>query len=75
MIRVVRTSDGGVQVDPTGKRAGRGAYLCPRQVCWETALSKGWLERALRTRLTAQERDTLSAFGAGMGTEARPDYP
>jgi len=64
MLRVVRTPDSGVQVDPTGKRAGRGAYLCPRRECWEAALVKGRLEQALRTRLTHQEREELAAFGA-----------
>jgi predicted RNA-binding protein YlxR (DUF448 family) len=73
MIRVVCTSDEGVQVDPTGKRAGRGAYLCPRQACWDAALSKGWLEQALRTRLAPQERETLLAFGARVDPQARPD--
>lgn len=77
MIRVVRTPDVGVQVDPTGKRAGRGAYLCPRQACWEAALAEGRLDHALRTRLTPQEREALMAFGttcpgsAGTGERAR----
>ena len=62
MIRVVRTPDAGVQVDPTGKRAGRGAYLCRQRGCWETALAGGGLEGALRTGLTPQERETLMAF-------------
>jgi len=61
---VVRTPDAGIQVDPTGKRAGRGAYLCPQQTCWETALTRGRLEHALRTHLTSQERETLTAFSA-----------
>ena len=64
MVRVVRTSDKGVQVDLTGKRAGRGAYLCPQQTCWEGALSRGGLEQALRTSLTSQEREALMAFSA-----------
>jgi predicted RNA-binding protein YlxR (DUF448 family) len=79
MIRVVHTPDAGVQVDPTGKRAGRGAYLCPRRECWETALARGRLEQALRTRLTPQEREELTAFGAacacgtGRGERVRDD--
>ncbi len=79
MIRVVRTSDAGVQVDTTGKRAGRGAYLCPQQTCWEAALAGGRLDHALRTRLTPEERETLMAFsatgsdGAGAGERARDD--
>lgn len=64
MIRVVRTPDAGVQVDPTGKRAGRGAYVCPQAACWEAALTAGSLERALKTRLTALEEAALRAFSA-----------
>jgi len=62
MIRVVRTPDAGVQIDLTGKRAGRGAYLCPQSACWEAALTGGRLERALRTRLTPQEGEALMGF-------------
>lgn len=64
MIRVVRTPDAGVQVDSTGKRPGRGAYVCPRRSCWEVALARGRLEQALKTRLTPQERENLTAFSA-----------
>ena len=79
MIRVVRTPDVGVQVDPTGKRAGRGAYLCPQRTCWEAALEKGRLDHALKTHLTPEERETLMAFSAtypctaGTGERARDD--
>src|SRR5215469_671186 len=52
LIRVVRTPDGHVELDPTGKRSGRGAYLCARRSCWELALKKGRLEHELETTLT-----------------------
>jgi hypothetical protein len=48
-------------VDPTGKRAGRGAYLHDRRSCWETGL-KGSLARALKSNLTAADRQYLEAF-------------
>jgi predicted RNA-binding protein YlxR (DUF448 family) len=64
MIRVVCIPDVGVQVDPTGKRAGRGAYLCPRRACWEAALVEGRLGHALRTRVSPAEREALTAFSA-----------
>lgn len=60
MIRVVRTANG-VQVDPTGKLAGRGAYLHDRRECWERGL-KGALAHALKTILTADERAHLEDF-------------
>jgi predicted RNA-binding protein YlxR (DUF448 family) len=60
LIRIVRTPDG-VQVDSTGKMAGRGAYLHDRRSCWERGL-KGALAHALKTELAAGERERLQAF-------------
>jgi predicted RNA-binding protein YlxR (DUF448 family) len=49
MMRIVRTPDGHVLADPTGKRAGRGAYLHKECECWEAALGRrGGLEHALK---------------------------
>lgn len=39
LIRIVRTPEQHIVADPTGKRAGRGAYLCRARECWETILS------------------------------------
>lgn len=64
MVRVVRTSDVGIIVDPTGKRAGRGAYLCHRAACWEKALSSHALARALHVTLTADDLAALRAYAA-----------
>src|SRR5215207_11596032 len=47
LIRVVRTVDGTVEIDPTGRKNGRGAYLCGQAACWERALKTGLLGRAL----------------------------
>jgi predicted RNA-binding protein YlxR (DUF448 family) len=60
MIRIVRTAQG-VQVDPTSKLAGRGAYLHDRRECWERGL-KGALANALKTTLSADERANLENF-------------
>ncbi|GIV67950.1 RNase P modulator RnpM [Caldilinea sp.] len=59
LIRLVRTADG-VVVDPTGKRAGRGAYVHAERSCWEAALKGGQLERALRTKIDAETRAMLA---------------
>jgi uncharacterized protein len=48
LMRIVRDADGRVMLDPTGKRAGRGAYLCHDAACWDQALRRHGLERALR---------------------------
>ena len=68
MIRLVRTADG-VQVDPTGKLAGRGAYLHDRKECWERAL-KGALAHALKATLTINERTQLEEYMASLPAEA-----
>jgi predicted RNA-binding protein YlxR (DUF448 family) len=48
LIRVVRTPAGDLTVDPTGKVAGRGAYVCPNRECAEVALRERRLEHALQ---------------------------
>jgi predicted RNA-binding protein YlxR (DUF448 family) len=58
-VRAVRTPEGTVGVDLTGKRNGRGAYLCPQRACWEEALKKGRLARALRTTISPRELEEL----------------
>ena len=63
LIRVVRISDGSVEVDAGGKKAGRGTYLCQAQECWETGLKGGRLEHSLRTTLTPDNREQLIRFG------------
>ena len=60
LIRIVRTS-GGIQIDPSGKAAGRGAYLHDRRACWERGL-KGALAHALRTDLSDNDREILTGF-------------
>jgi len=66
LVRVVRTPEGDVVVDETGKRNGRGAYLCPTRACWETALSRGLLNRALRTNLTEDAKAQLADYVANL---------
>ena len=68
MIRVVRTAEG-VQVDSTGKLAGRGAYLHDRRECWERGL-KGALPHALKTNLSVDERARLEEFMNALPVDA-----
>jgi uncharacterized protein len=63
MIRVVRDVSGMVAVDPTGKRSGRGAYLCKKAGCWDKALQKGLLNRALKTEISGDDREALASHG------------
>jgi uncharacterized protein len=64
MTRIVRTPEG-VQIDPTGKAAGRGAYLHNSRSCWQKAL-KGPLSRALKADLTEKDREELLSYMAGL---------
>ena len=68
MVRIVRAPDGAVGVDPTGKRSGRGAYFCLQPPCWQVALKRRALDKALKTELTAADREALAAFGAAQAT-------
>ena len=63
LIRLVRVSDGSVEVDTSGKKAGRGAYLCRAQECWEIGLKGKRLEYTLRTTLTQNNREQLIEYG------------
>lgn len=69
LVRVVRLASGSVQVDPTGKKSGRGAYLCWDPRCWETALKKNILERALKTAIGLEDRAALDAYARGICEE------
>jgi len=48
LVRIVRTPDGNVLVDPTGKASGRGGYICPSVTCLEQAVKTRSLDRALQ---------------------------
>ena len=48
MIRVLKTADDTIEIDATGRRNGRGAYLCPSMDCWKKAVKSKGLERSLK---------------------------
>lgn len=61
-VRLVRTPERTVEVDPTGKANGRGAYLCRSRRCWYDALSSGAIERALNVELDQVDKDRLREY-------------
>lgn len=69
MIRIIRTPDRAIEIDETGKKSGRGAYLCPSRECWEKALKRGALEHALKVKLTDEERSALWDFACSLKTD------
>jgi len=48
LIRLVRVPEGKIELDPTGKRLGRGAYLCKENECIKKAIKTKRLERTLK---------------------------
>src|SRR5680860_490628 len=64
LIRIVRTPDGQVAVDLTGRANGRGAYLCDNPLCWNRALHSSLLAHALRTEPDKASVTRLRDFAA-----------
>ena len=74
LVRIVRTPDGRVSVDPSGKKSGRGAYLCDAAACWHAALTRDrLLARALKLE-SIQEDDlqTLHIFAQRLSGTSEP---
>ena len=62
LIRLVRTPDGAVRADATGRANGRGVYLCRLARCWETGLARRPLERGLRGPVSNADLDGLKRY-------------
>ena len=61
LVRVVRTPQGDVQLDLTGKMAGRGAYVCHDVECLKKARKSRALERAFSTAIPPEVYDAMEA--------------
>lgn len=81
LLRVVRLPEkdgqsGGLTLDPTGKKSGRGAYLCPTPECVATALKRKALERSLKVSAVPPDvADALRAAAEEMAATARAEPP
>jgi predicted RNA-binding protein YlxR (DUF448 family) len=73
LLRIVRTPTGRVEVDPTGKANGRGAYVHGTKQCWEKALKGGTMGHALRTSPASEDVEALRAFGRSLPDEGVED--
>jgi len=51
LVRIVRSPEGIVSIDISGKKAGRGAYVCPNKECVEKAIKSKSLEKALNVNI------------------------
>ncbi len=61
LVRIVRSPEGEVSLDTTGKKAGRGAYLCPNAACLAKARKKKSLERALAVAIPPEVYEAMEA--------------
>lgn len=59
MIRVIRTPEGTIELDVTGKKNGRGAYLCMSQECLEKAKKSKGLERSFKMPISGEVYEEL----------------
>ena len=59
MIRVIRTAEGEILLDATGKKNGRGAYLCFSAECLEKAVKSRGLERSLKVPIPQEVYENL----------------
>ena len=59
MIRVIRTSEGEFLLDATGRKNGRGAYLCPNSACLAKAVKNKGLERSFKQAIPKEVYEAL----------------
>ena len=59
LLRIVKTPEGEILLDSTGKRSGRGAYVCPDPECLKKARKSRALERAFDAAIPAEVYDAL----------------
>jgi hypothetical protein len=53
LIRVVKSPDGEISLDSTGKKSGRGAYICPKKECLEKAFKARRIEKSFSCKIDA----------------------
>ncbi len=78
LVRVVRSPEGEVSIDLTGKKSGRGAYLCPSAACLAKARKAKRIERAFEAPIPDGVYDCLTEeilCAEQMAKEAMPGEP
>lgn len=59
LLRVLRSPEGDISIDFTGKKSGRGAYLCKNEACFKKARKSGIIHRALECEISEEIYDEL----------------
>lgn len=70
LIRVVRTPEGPVVLDLTGKKSGRGAYICRQYECFEKAMKNKSLGKALEVNIDQEVEEQLREQFKNISTSA-----
>lgn len=61
LVRIVNNPDEGIIIDPSGKKNGRGAYVCTKAACWKKIVETSILNGALRTTIKSADRERLKS--------------
>lgn len=69
MLRILRTTEGEVVFDQTGKKNGRGAYLCRNPECLRKAMKSKGLERSLKTVIPKELLESMEKEMEAFATE------
>lgn len=69
LLRLVRTPESEIKLDPTGKASGRGAYICSKAECFALARKKNSIERALKSKVTDEVYQQLEIQFAKLGVQ------
>lgn len=62
LVRILRTPEQQVVLDLTGKKSGRGAYICPTEECFRKAVKGKRLEKSLDLPLSSQLTEEISTL-------------
>lgn len=69
LIRVIKTNEGEISIDATGKKNGRGAYICPSLECFKKAVKNKGLERSLKAAVPEEVYKQLEEELINLGTK------
>ncbi|SCP94878.1 hypothetical protein SAMN05421730_1001121 [Anaerobium acetethylicum] len=59
MLRILKTTEGEITIDVTGKKNGRGAYICASKECFEKAVKNRGLERSFKMSIPKEVYENL----------------
>ncbi|WP_243342486.1 YlxR family protein [Anaerococcus sp. AGMB09787] len=62
LLRIVKNKEEGILIDETGKKNGRGAYLCKDQACIESAIKTNKLNRVFKEKISEEFYEELKAY-------------